>query len=76
MLHDTGLIVWNNVPRLKDLVIIDPQWLADAMAGVVTFICQVSVSKTGGMIDWAKMKASLTLRYSLFYFILVILRLV
>lgn len=63
MLHDTGIIVWHNVPKLRDMVVINPQWLADAMAGVVTFMCQGAASQAGGMIDWAKIRNSLKLKY-------------
>ena len=62
ILHDVGSVVWHNVPNLRDAVIIDPQWLADAMAGVVSFICQASVARAGGMIDWSKMQESLKLK--------------
>jgi C-terminal of Roc, COR, domain len=62
LLHDTGIVVWHNVPKLREVVIIDPQWLADAMAGVVTFIQQASVSQSGGMVEWNKLQASLSLK--------------
>jgi hypothetical protein len=63
MLHNTGCIVWHNVPKLRDFVIVDPQWLADAMAGVVSFMFQKSASQDGGMINWLKMRESLKLKY-------------
>lgn len=63
ILHDTGFIVWHNAPKLRDVVVINPQWLADAMAGVVTFISQDSFAKSGGMINWGRMKESLSLKY-------------
>jgi hypothetical protein len=62
MLHTIGNIVWHNVPRLRDLVVIKPQWLADAMAGVVTFMFQASVSRDGGIISWYKIQKSLELK--------------
>lgn len=64
MLHDVGLVVWHNVPKLCDIVVLDPQWLADAMAGVVTFMCQSPASQASGMIDWAKIRSSLKLKYA------------
>eukprot|EP00026_Physarum_polycephalum_P000182 Phypoly_transcript_00182.p1 GENE.Phypoly_transcript_00182~~Phypoly_transcript_00182.p1 ORF type:complete len:2033 (+),score=208.26 Phypoly_transcript_00182:30-6101(+) len=63
ILHDIGAIVWHNVPKLRDVVIINPQWLADAMAGVVSFMCQAAVAKTAGMTSWQKMKESLRLKF-------------
>jgi len=69
MLHDTGLIVWHNIPKLRNLVVINPQWLADAMASIVTFMCQISVSKHGGLTTWHKMRESLKLKYLNAYFI-------
>jgi hypothetical protein len=36
-LHDVGIIIWFNQAGLKDLVILDPQWLAQIMASVVSF---------------------------------------
>lgn len=37
-LHDVGaLIHFENTARLKDIVILDPQWLADVFASLVTF---------------------------------------
>ena len=62
MLHDTGFVVWHNVPKLKDMVVIDPQWLANAMAGVVTFLTQNSIAKDGGMTNWYRMQKSLRLK--------------
>lgn len=64
MLHDTGLVVWHNVPKLRDVVVIDPQWMADAMSGVVTFIFQQSVAKGGGMTSWSKMRESIKMKYA------------
>lgn len=61
MLHYAGIVVWHNVPKLRDLVVVDPQWLADAMAGVVTFILQSYIGKDG-MTNWAKMKEPLKLK--------------
>jgi hypothetical protein len=61
-LHDIGLVVWHNVTRLRDVVVIDPQWLADALAGVVSFICQSSVARAGGMTNWSKMQQPLKLK--------------
>ncbi len=63
MLHETGNIVWHNVPKLRNVVVIDPQWFADAMAGVVTFISQHTVSSQRGMVDWAKLREPLKLKY-------------
>jgi hypothetical protein len=68
MLHNTGFAVWHNVPKLRDIVIIDPQWLANAMAGVVTFISQSTVSKAGGMINWHAIRDSLNLKYDFFFY--------
>ena len=62
VLHDAGIVVWHNVPKLRDVVIIDPQWFADALAGVVTFISQQSVSRFGGVIDWSRMQGILRLK--------------
>lgn len=64
MLHDTGFVVWHNVPKLRDIVICNPQWLADAMAGVVTFICQDAVAANRGMTNWGRMRSVLKLKYS------------
>jgi leucine-rich repeat kinase 2 len=38
-LHDSGILIHFNIARskLKDLVILDPQWLANVMSSVVTF---------------------------------------
>ncbi len=66
MLHDTGFVVWHDIPKLRNVVVVDPQWLADAMASVVTFICQTSVSKQAGLTDWGKMKEPLKLKYAIF----------
>ncbi len=63
LLHDTGFVVWHDVPKLRNVVIIDPQWLADAMASVVTFMCQDAVSKQAGLTDWGKMKGHLKIKY-------------
>ncbi len=62
MLHDNGFVVWHNVPKLRNIVVIDPQWFADAMASVVTFICQ-SISKQAGLTNWEKMKGPMKLKY-------------
>jgi hypothetical protein len=62
MLHDLGLVVWHNVTRLRDVIVIDPQWLADALAGVVSFICQPSVARAAGMTNWSKMQEPLKLK--------------
>lgn len=62
MLHNFGFVVWHNVQKLRDIIVLDPQWLADAMAGVVTFICQGMVSKHGGIADWERMQQSLKLK--------------
>jgi hypothetical protein len=63
MLHKMGMIVWHNTPKLEDIVVLDPQWLADAMAGVVTFISQDVVSKLGGTTNWQKLQEPLKLKY-------------
>ncbi len=63
LLHDTGFVVWHDVPKLRNVVIIDPQWFADAMASFVTFICQDAVSKQAGLTDWGKMKENLKFKY-------------
>ncbi len=65
LLHDTGNIVWHNVPKLRNIVVINPQWFADAMAGVVSFMCQKAFAKHRGMVDWVKIKESLQLWYAL-----------
>ena len=62
MLHITGCVVWHNVPKLRDLVVINPSWLADAMAGVVTFMQQSLVSRNGGMINEYHIRESLLLK--------------
>jgi hypothetical protein len=62
MLHDAGVVVWHAVFKLRDFVVIDPQWLADSMAGVVTFISMDSVSQDRGMVSWNKLQQSLELR--------------
>jgi hypothetical protein len=63
MLHITGFVVWHDVPKLRNLVVIQPQWLADAMAGVVTFMAQNSVARDGGMTNWLNIQKSLKLKY-------------
>ncbi len=63
LLHETGFVVWHDVPKLRNVVVINPQWFADAMASVVTFICQDAVSKQAGLTDWGKMKEHLKLKY-------------
>lgn len=62
-LHNLGLVVWHNVPKLRNIVIINPQWLADAMAGVVSFVSQTATAKQTGMTSWIKMQESLKLKY-------------
>ena len=62
MLHTTGCVVWHNDPKLRDLVVINPSWLADAMAGVVTFMQQSLVSRNGGMINEYHIRESLLLK--------------
>jgi hypothetical protein len=64
IMHALGAIVWHNVPKLRDVVVIDPQWLADTMAGVVSFICQVPLAKAIGMTSWHKIQESLKLKYA------------
>lgn len=36
-LHDVGSLIWFNQPDLAELVILDPQWLSDVMATVISF---------------------------------------
>ena len=36
-MHNAGVLLHFNTPLLHDIVVIDPQWLADIMATVVTF---------------------------------------
>lgn len=36
-LHDVGSIIWFNQPELSELIILDPQWLSDVMASVISF---------------------------------------
>jgi serine/threonine protein kinase/GTPase SAR1 family protein len=36
-LHDVGSLIWFNQPSLKDIVILDPQWLSNVMASIVSF---------------------------------------
>lgn len=36
-LHDVGSIIWFNQPDLAEIVILDPQWLSDIMATVISF---------------------------------------
>jgi hypothetical protein len=38
MLHCAGVVLWHDARVLRDVVIIDPLWLATSMACVVTFI--------------------------------------
>lgn len=64
LLHDVGAIVWHNAPRLRNAVITDPQWFADAMAGVVSFVSQGVASCNGGITNWARMQDSLKLKYA------------
>lgn len=63
MLHDVGSIMWHNVPKLKNMVVINPQWLADAMAGVVSFMSQGATAASGGMTTWRRIQESLKLKY-------------
>lgn len=65
LLHDFGVVVWHNIPKLSNMVIIDPQWLADAMAGVVTFICQGTATKNRGLVNWGMIRESIKLKYIL-----------
>jgi len=37
LFHATGVLVWYDSPKLKHYVIIDPQWLANIMATLVSF---------------------------------------
>ena len=62
MLHTMGCVVWHNVPKLRDLVVINPQWLVDAMAGVGTFIELTSLSRHSGMTNWNNIRESLKLK--------------
>lgn len=66
LLHDVGSVVWHDTPKLQDIVVIDPQWLADAMAGVVSVMSQDVVARQGGMISWAKIQEAFKLKYVLF----------
>lgn len=36
-LAEVGVITWFNSPGLKNLIVIDPKWLADLMATIVSF---------------------------------------
>jgi len=36
-LCEVGVITWFNQPGLKNLIILDPKWLADLMATIVSF---------------------------------------
>jgi hypothetical protein len=36
-LHDVGSLIWFNQSSLKDLVILDPQWLSNVMASIISF---------------------------------------
>eukprot|EP01133_Synstelium_polycarpum_P015754 gene15754-18720_t len=36
-LHNMGLVLHYNTPSLKNLVVLDPQWLADIMSSLITF---------------------------------------
>lgn len=65
MLHNTGIVVWHNVAKLRDLVVLDAQWLANAMASVVTFMGQDSISSDGGMANWFKIREFMKIRYDL-----------
>lgn len=62
MLHDTGIIVWHNVPTLRDIVVVNPQWFADAMARIVNFM-NTSISNFGGMTNWRQIADLLQQKY-------------
>ena len=64
MLHNTGFVVWHNVPKMRDFIVIDPQWLADALASVVSFMCQSAVSHSN-TITHGKILELLKLRYEI-----------
>ncbi|EFA77775.1 leucine-rich repeat-containing protein [Heterostelium album PN500] len=36
-LHNLGIVLHYNTPSLKNLVVLDPQWLADVMSSLITF---------------------------------------
>jgi hypothetical protein len=36
-LHDVGSLIWFNQSSLRDLVILDPQWLSNVMASIISF---------------------------------------
>jgi len=62
LLHSIGTVTWYDTPRLRDLVVINPQWLADALSSVVSFLSYSSIAKKGGMITWHTLKSSLKLK--------------
>lgn len=64
LLHDVGIVVWHDVPKLRNIVVINPQWLADAMAGVVSFMSLGAAAQQGGMINWGRMQDTLKLKYA------------
>lgn len=63
-MHDMGLVVWHNVNKISNLVVINPQWMADAMAQVVSFISEITEHAHRGVINWTTMQASLKLKYA------------
>jgi hypothetical protein len=53
LLHTTGNVLWHNTPKLRDIVILDPQWFADAAAAV----CKAAHSC--GVASWAAIREAL-----------------
>lgn len=62
ILHDTGNVVWHNVPKLRDIIIINPQWLADAMAGVVSHVYDFQRTSTA-IVSSDTLRGFLKLKY-------------
>lgn len=69
MFHCLGMIVWHDVPKLRDIVVVDSQWLADAMAGVVSFVFQTLIAQSNGMVSWNKLHSSIKLQYENLWFV-------
>ena len=55
LLHVTGNAIWHNIPKLRDIVILDPQWFADAAAAV----SKSSISHANGVASWGAIREAL-----------------
>lgn len=65
VLHDVGSVVWHNLPKIRNIVITNPQWLADVMAVIISY----KALGVGGIIYWEEIQAALKIKYAPRYFL-------